>query len=107
MPSQIHEVLVSLFQTRPELAPILLREALGVELPRYTEVRLESGSGAVPGAPAPPPAAPRPAVTAAPATPTLDLMVRLEARRRGRPRDARDVSYGLFAPSRGARSTTG
>lgn len=33
-------------------------------------------------APGPPPAAPLPAVTAAPATPTLDLMVRLEARRR-------------------------
>lgn len=31
---------------------------------------------------APPPVAPLPAVTAAPATPTLDLMVRLEARRR-------------------------
>jgi hypothetical protein len=43
VPSQDHEVLVSLFQNRPELAPILLREALGVELPRYTEARLESG----------------------------------------------------------------
>jgi len=43
VPSQDHEVLVSLFQSRPELAPILLGEALGVEVPRYTEARLESG----------------------------------------------------------------
>lgn len=44
MPSQKHEILVSLFQSRPELAPTLLREVLGVRLPRYTEVRLESGA---------------------------------------------------------------
>ena len=42
MPSQLHEVLVLLFQNRPELAPLLLRDALGVELPAYAEVRLEA-----------------------------------------------------------------
>jgi hypothetical protein len=42
MPSQLHEVLVLLFKNRPELAPVLLREALHLELPAYTEVRLES-----------------------------------------------------------------
>jgi hypothetical protein len=31
-----------LFRNRPELAPELLREALGVELPAYSEVRVES-----------------------------------------------------------------
>ena len=42
MPSLSHEALVLLFRNRPELAPELLREALGVELPAYTEVRIES-----------------------------------------------------------------
>lgn len=42
MPSLTHEALLLLFRNRPELAPDLLREALGVELPRYTEVRMES-----------------------------------------------------------------
>ncbi len=42
MPSLSHEALLLLFRNRPELAPELLREALGVELPVYTEVRVES-----------------------------------------------------------------
>jgi hypothetical protein len=33
-----------LFRNRPELAPELLREALGVELPAYCEVRVESAN---------------------------------------------------------------
>jgi hypothetical protein len=44
VPSQLHEVLVSFFQERPELAPLLLEQSLGVELPAYTEVRVESAS---------------------------------------------------------------
>lgn len=42
MPSFTHEVLVQLFRNRPELAAELLREALRVELPAYTEVRIDS-----------------------------------------------------------------
>ncbi len=42
MPSLQHETLRLLFQNRPELAPDLLREALGVELPAYSSVRVES-----------------------------------------------------------------
>jgi len=42
MPSLTHEALLLLFRNRPELAPELLREALGLELPAYTEVRVES-----------------------------------------------------------------
>jgi len=42
VPSQLHEILVMLFRNRPELAPLLLEEALHVELPKYTEVRIES-----------------------------------------------------------------
>jgi hypothetical protein len=42
MPSLSHEALLLLFRNRPELAPKLLREALGLELPAYTEVRVES-----------------------------------------------------------------
>ena len=42
MPSLTHEALLLLFRNRPELAPELLREALGIELPAYTEVRIES-----------------------------------------------------------------
>jgi len=42
MPSLSHEALLLLFRNRPELAPELLRDALGVELPAYTEVRVES-----------------------------------------------------------------
>lgn len=42
MPSTTHEALVQLFRDRPELAPELLRDALGVALPPYTDVRTES-----------------------------------------------------------------
>lgn len=42
MPSLTHEGLVSLFRNRPELAPELLRDALGIELPAYAEARVES-----------------------------------------------------------------
>ena len=42
MPSLSHEALLLLFRNRPGLAPELLREALGVELPAYTEIRVES-----------------------------------------------------------------
>lgn len=37
-----HESLVQLFRDRPELAPEMLRDALGVAIPEYTEVRIES-----------------------------------------------------------------
>lgn len=42
MPSLTHEGLLLLFRNRPELAPELLRDALHVALPAYSEVRLES-----------------------------------------------------------------
>ena len=42
MPSQLHDVLVRFFRNRPELAPTLLSEALGVTVPHYTEARIES-----------------------------------------------------------------
>ena len=42
MPSRLHEALLFLFRNRPELAPEILRKALSVELPEYTEVRIES-----------------------------------------------------------------
>jgi hypothetical protein len=42
MPSQTHEVLVRLFKTRPQMAPGLLREALGFELPEYTQIDVDS-----------------------------------------------------------------
>lgn len=42
MPSLSHEMLLLLFRNRPALAPELLREALHVALPAYTEVRIES-----------------------------------------------------------------
>jgi hypothetical protein len=42
VPSQLHEALLVLFRNRPELAPELLQMALGVELPTYTEARIES-----------------------------------------------------------------
>ncbi len=44
MPSQLHEVLVSFFQERPELAPLLLEQSLGVALPVYSEVKVESAT---------------------------------------------------------------
>jgi hypothetical protein len=42
MPSQLHEVSLQLFRNRPSLAPELLRDALGVELPAFTETRIDS-----------------------------------------------------------------
>ena len=42
MPSFLHEALLLLFRNHPELAAELLRDALGVELPDYTEARIES-----------------------------------------------------------------
>jgi hypothetical protein len=42
MPSQLHEVLLQLFRNRPLLAPELLRDALHVELPKFTEARIDS-----------------------------------------------------------------
>lgn len=42
MPSQLHEALLLLFRNDPRLAPELLREALHLELPAYTEARVES-----------------------------------------------------------------
>lgn len=42
MPSRMHEVLILLFRNRPDLAPELLREALQIELPAYTQARIES-----------------------------------------------------------------
>ncbi|HEX2678249.1 MAG TPA: DUF4351 domain-containing protein [Polyangiales bacterium] len=41
MPSQLHEVLITLFRNRPTLAPGLLA-ALHVELPAFSEARVES-----------------------------------------------------------------
>lgn len=42
MPSQLHEVLLHLFRNRPLLAPELLRDALHIELPRFTDARIDS-----------------------------------------------------------------
>lgn len=42
MPSMLHEALVLLFRNRPELAPELVRDVLGMELPAYSEVRIDS-----------------------------------------------------------------
>ena len=42
MPSFLHEALLMLFRNRPALAPKLLRDALHVELPDYTEARIDS-----------------------------------------------------------------
>jgi hypothetical protein len=42
MPSHLHEALLLLFHNRPALAPELLREALQVQLPDYTDVRIDS-----------------------------------------------------------------
>lgn len=42
MPSHLHEALLLLFRNRPELAPELLRDALHVELPAYSEARIDS-----------------------------------------------------------------
>ncbi len=42
MPSYLHEALLLLFRNRPGLAPELLRDALQVDLPPYTQARIES-----------------------------------------------------------------
>jgi hypothetical protein len=42
MPSFLHEALLMLFRNRPALAPELLRDALHVALPDYTDVRIDS-----------------------------------------------------------------
>lgn len=42
MVSVQHEGLLLLFRNRPELAPELLRDALGVELPAWTQARVQS-----------------------------------------------------------------
>lgn len=42
MPSPLHEALVLLFRDRPSLAPELLREALRMKLPKFTEARIDS-----------------------------------------------------------------
>ncbi|HEU4626349.1 MAG TPA: DUF4351 domain-containing protein [Steroidobacteraceae bacterium] len=42
MPSHLHEALLFLFRSRPALAPELLREALHLELPAHTHVRLDA-----------------------------------------------------------------
>lgn len=42
MPTQLHEALLLLFRNRPTLAPELLREALHLELPPFTEARIHS-----------------------------------------------------------------
>jgi hypothetical protein len=42
MPSYEHEGLIRLFRNRPELAPELLRDGLRIELPAYSEARVES-----------------------------------------------------------------
>lgn len=42
MPSQLHEVLLTLFRNRPTLAPELLRGALDQRLPRFAEARIDS-----------------------------------------------------------------
>ncbi|HEX2570386.1 MAG TPA: hypothetical protein VH877_12585 [Polyangia bacterium] len=41
MPSFSHEFLIALFRDAPELAPYLLTHVLGIELPPYTEIRIE------------------------------------------------------------------
>jgi hypothetical protein len=42
VPSQLHEALLLLFRNRPTLAPELLRDTLRLDLPPYTDVRIES-----------------------------------------------------------------
>jgi len=42
MPSPLHESLLLLFRNRPALAPELLRDALQLKLPHYSDVRIES-----------------------------------------------------------------
>lgn len=42
MPSSMHEALIQIFHHRPEFAVDLLADAIGVAVPEYEEVRLES-----------------------------------------------------------------
>ena len=42
MASSLHEGIVLLFRNRPELVPELMRDALHVELPAYSELRIEA-----------------------------------------------------------------
>ena len=42
--SALHETFVKLFRNRPELAPELLRDALGFAVPHYTDARIESAN---------------------------------------------------------------
>ena len=42
MPSQLHEALLLLFRNRPALAAELLRDALRVELPAFSDARIDS-----------------------------------------------------------------
>ena len=42
MPSHFHEALLQLFRNRPSLAPELLREALHIELPDHSDIRIDS-----------------------------------------------------------------
>jgi hypothetical protein len=42
VPSQLHEALLLLFRNRPALAPELLRDVLHLDLPSFTEVRVDS-----------------------------------------------------------------
>jgi len=42
MLSQLHEALLLLFRNRPGLAPELLRDVLRIDLPHYTEARIDS-----------------------------------------------------------------
>jgi hypothetical protein len=42
MPSYEHEGLIRLFRNRPDLAPELLRDVLGIELPAYSKACIES-----------------------------------------------------------------
>jgi hypothetical protein len=41
MSSNLHEVLVEIFRMRPSLAAELLTDALGIEVPRFVDARLE------------------------------------------------------------------
>ena len=42
MPSSLHEVLIDMFRQRPMLAAQLLTDGLGLRLPAYEQVRMES-----------------------------------------------------------------
>ena len=44
MPSQLHELLLELFRNRPVLAAELLRDVLHVDIPAFSEARIESAT---------------------------------------------------------------